>query len=196
MIQVIMRIIAAVLGGYMLLILIRILMTWFHSPQVEHKTELLARVTDPYLQYFRRFKWLQFRNVDFSPILGILILGIAFEIAMALATQHEVWFGMVAGLIVARVWGAVGFIVFVLFVLCLIRVIGLLIGSNSVSPFWRGLDMILQPMLYRLAKFFLRSETISYMQGLLIGGASFIIVWALGSFLFNNIANLLYQIPF
>ncbi|MBP7495043.1 MAG: YggT family protein, partial [Spirochaetales bacterium] len=69
MVRILMHTLSALVSLYTLLIIVRILLTWFSSPlgygKVHH---FLASVTDPYLNYFRRFSIFQIGRFDFSPV--------------------------------------------------------------------------------------------------------------------------------
>ena len=65
-----MRLVTAGLSFYMLLIMFRILLSWFQGQNFGKPVEFLAKVTDPYLRWFRRFEFLRVGNFDFSVIVA------------------------------------------------------------------------------------------------------------------------------
>lgn len=76
------------LGFYMVLIIIRVLLTWF--PNVDWYSQpfaALSQVTDPYLNLFRSIIP-SFGGMDFSPILAIILL----RFAQSAVTQAGVMF--------------------------------------------------------------------------------------------------------
>ena len=63
--QQVMRFISGALSVYMILIFIRVLMTWFQGANYGRAMEILRSVTDPYLYWFRRFPFLRAGSMDF-----------------------------------------------------------------------------------------------------------------------------------
>src|SRR6056297_3367544 len=145
--QTVMSIITAALSFYMLLIFLRILLTWFQGPSLGRAYEFLMRVTDPYLNYFRRFKFLRTERIDFSPILAIIVLVIILNITNTIAAYGTITLGIVLALIISALWSAFSFLLLFFFVLTMVRFIALLIGTNFVSPIWRTIDVIIQPLV-------------------------------------------------
>lgn len=71
--------VAFLLGIYNILIWIRILLSWFHSPGASFNSPLvntLSRVVDPYLNMFKNTNALRTKNLDFSPLLALAVLSI------------------------------------------------------------------------------------------------------------------------
>ena len=68
--------IANFLNIYLLLIFVRILVTWFHTVNwMNQVASFLSPITDPYLNVFRSFIP-PLGGLDISPILAILVLQI------------------------------------------------------------------------------------------------------------------------
>ena len=64
----------AVILVYLLLLTMRILLTWFRLPYYGRAWNYLSRITDPYLSFFRGIKFLRTGVFDFSPLAAILTL--------------------------------------------------------------------------------------------------------------------------
>ncbi|MDR2257638.1 MAG: YggT family protein, partial [Treponema sp.] len=70
--RIIMNLLAGLTGLYTLLIFIRIMLTWFGNVRFGRPAEILGRITDPYLDWWRRFP-LRAGFLDLSPILGLAV---------------------------------------------------------------------------------------------------------------------------
>lgn len=70
-----MRAVVFVLHLYELALLVRIICSWV-MPHPRHEAlRLLFRITDPYLNVFRKaLPFLVFNGIDFSPIVAFLVL--------------------------------------------------------------------------------------------------------------------------
>ena len=76
---------ATALNIYLLLIFVRILLTWF--PTVEWMNQVasfLSPITDPYLNIFRSFIP-PIGGLDLSPMLAIIVLNVVAQILQSLA---------------------------------------------------------------------------------------------------------------
>ncbi len=193
---VVARILAGVLSLYMILIFVRVLLTWFSGVYYGRPYEIIRSLTDPYLNYFRRFRFLQMGNVDFSPIAGILVLVVVLNILNRLAVYGSISVGLVLAIILNSVWSAVSFLITLFIVLIVIRFVAGLINANTVNPFIRTVDMIITPLLNWIHNTFFKRRFLTLQTGLAISGASLLVVSIAGNFLVYHLARLFQSLPF
>ena len=110
MIQQVFRFVSALVSLYMVVILIRIVLTWFRGMHTGRAEEFLASVTDPYLNWFRRNVPVRLGALDFSPVVGILFLGLVNTVANQLAFSGTITFSFI--LAIVRIRDLVGRVVF------------------------------------------------------------------------------------
>ena len=189
------NLLSGVISVYMMLIIVRIVMTWFNTDYANDPRNFLAKMCDPYLNYFRRFN-LRLGSVDFSPILGITALVIVKNILMQLATYGKITVGIILSVIITSVWYALSSLLtfFILFVI--IRLIMLLVRSNTFSPFASGLDSILVPLASKTAALFVKNSATGYQTNLMILGGLLIAVKLAGSYIMKFVVSYLPQLPF
>jgi YggT family protein len=78
---------AQFLNIYLLLIFVRILLTWFPTVEwMNQLTSVLSPITDPYLNVFRSFIP-PIGGLDLSPILAIIVLQVVAQILGSLASS-------------------------------------------------------------------------------------------------------------
>jgi YggT family protein len=78
---------------YLVLILIRVVLTWFRAIDwVSQVESFLSPITDPYLNIFRSFIP-PLGGLDVSPILAIIVLQIVADLFMSLARSAPGTFG-------------------------------------------------------------------------------------------------------
>ncbi len=195
MIQATMRFLSAAISIYMLLIFIRILLTWFQGPMVSRPVIMLSRITDPYLDWFRRFRVFRTGRFDFSPVVALITLGILSSITGSIAMHGRISLGIVLAIVTRAVWSAASFFLMFFLILVIIRYVGFLAGGSSVSPFWMALDHTLQPMVYRLSERLFRSQTVSYPRGLLVTGGLLFVAWLVGGFLIRQLIVFMATMP-
>ena len=193
---VVARILGAVLSLYMILIFVRVLLTWFSGVYYGKPYEILRSLTDPYLNYFRRFRFLQVGSVDFSPIAGLLVLVVALNILNRLAMYGSISVGIVLAIILNAVWSAVSFLITLFIVLIVIRFVAGLVRANTVNPFIRTIDMIITPLLNWIHNTFFKRRFLTLQTGLAIAGASLIVLSIAGNYLVHLVSRLFLSLPF
>ncbi|MCK5674725.1 MAG: YggT family protein, partial [Spirochaetales bacterium] len=105
------RLITGVLSAYMLLIFLRIIITWFGGSDFGKPFQILSSITDPYLNYFNRFSFLKFGMMDFSPIAGVLLLVIILDILNTISSYGSITLGLILSIILTAGWSAVNFLI-------------------------------------------------------------------------------------
>ena len=190
------RVVSGIISVYMLLLFIRILLTWFSGVSLGKPQEILKKITDPYLNIFRRIPFLKTSRIDFSPLAAIIVLVIVLNILNTIAMYGEISVGIVLALIVAAVWSAAFFILGFLIILTAARFIFLFFGSTSFGQFWQTVDLIINPILGFIQRVLLRGRQMTYRTALGLGLASLLVTAVLGRVLINQVVRLLRSIPF
>ncbi|HUX12481.1 MAG TPA: YggT family protein [Spirochaetia bacterium] len=194
---IVLRLISTLISIYMVIIIIRIVLTWFSGMAYHGKPiEFLFRITDPYLDFFRRLRWLRFGSIDFSPVAAILALSILANVLNAVAVIGIVTVGVVLAIIVSALASAVGFFLILFLVLTVIRLVGFLANANTANRFWLTLDHIIEPAVYRFTQMLMRGRTVTYQNGLLIFGGLMFVIVVVGDLLIRQLERLLLQLPF
>jgi YggT family protein len=194
-IQQIFRFVSAILSIYMMVIFVRIIMTWFSGFHNGRAQELLSRVTDPYLNWFRRNVPVRFGALDFSPVVGILALGLLNTISNQLAFAGTITFSFVLAIIVSALWSVVSFFLTFFLILAGIRLIGLLMNVDTSGRLWVVLEQIVNPALQTAVRPFLRGRFTSYRHSLLIFVGELVAVLIAGRLVTNLLIGLVQQIP-
>lgn len=194
--QGIMRLLSTLLILYTLVIMLRILLTWFGGADLGQAEQLLSRVTDPYLNWFRRFEWLRFGGLDFSPVFALIVLSVATTVTIELAEVGSLSVGWILAVIVARLGGAIGFLLGFFLVLAAIRLAGTFLGANTADRFWITLDRMLQPLVHRVTTILAGDRVISYQAALLVFAGTDLLVIVAGRFLLALLVRLLQSLPF
>ena len=195
MLQDIMRVISTAISIYMLIIFIRIVMTWVQGASYGRAMDVLSRITDPFLNIFRGLRFLQIGYMDFSPIAAIISLSIVSNITTQIAYAGTVTLGKVLAFTLSAVASAFFFFLTLFLILTVIRVLGIFLGANSTGRFWITLDRILQPLTFRLLERFGRSESLTYPQALMAFAVALLVVIVLGRYLAGIAIGALGNLP-
>ncbi|MDR0589363.1 MAG: YggT family protein [Spirochaetaceae bacterium] len=164
---IIMNVLGGITGVYTLLIFIRILLTWFSGARYGKPYDLLCAVTDPYLDWFRRFPFLQTRMFDLSPIAALAVLSLVNNIFTTIGRYGRITLGIVLALVISALWSAASFILGFFILILILRLFAYLTNRNIYGTFWRIVDIISQPVLYRINRSIFRNRLVNYMTGIL-----------------------------
>jgi YggT family protein len=173
--SVFMNILGSLTSLYMLLILARIMLTWFSGAGYGKPVELLCRITDPYLDWFQRFP-LRFGILDLSPILALTVLSVANNVFGTLGRYGRVSLGIILAMLLSAVWSAASFIIGFFIVILALRLIAHLAGRDVRHSFWGIIDALAQPVLHRINRIIFRSRLVNYLSGLIVAIAVLLVL--------------------
>jgi YggT family protein len=189
----------SVLGGivslYMILIFIRVILSWFSGAWRGRAASLLFRITDPYLDWFRRFRFLRVANLDLSPVVAIAALSVAHTVLLTLARFGSISLGIMLSLLCSVIWSVLSFILNFFILALALRLAAYLTNRDVYHGFWRVVDQISAPVLYRMNRIVFGRRLVRYATGILVSlGALLILRIGLG-FLARQGLILLSRLP-
>ena len=189
-------VLAAAVGFYSILIFIRIILSWFSSLAVPSKpVQILSLITDPYLNWWRGKLNLRIGILDLSPIAGIVALSILQNILNSLAYSGRITIGFLLSVLLMSVWRIFSFILGFCFFLLILRLIAYLTNRNMYSHFWKVIDSITQPILYRLNRIMFGDKIPGYLKGIIFSSLLLGAIWIGGGFIIPRLAILLSNLP-
>ncbi|MCL2270625.1 MAG: YggT family protein [Treponema sp.] len=190
-IRLIMSLLAMLTSLYSLLIVIRIILTWFSHTRQSRLIQLLTDITDPYLDWWRNKLNLRIGTLDLSPVAAIAALSAVQKLCSLLAIQSRITLGSILAVFLFAVWEVVSFIIGFCFIVLILRFIAYILNSNMYSPFWRIVDTISQPLLYRINRMLFGNRLVRFMTGILASLAVLAAAWVAGNFIIKLLAGLL-----
>lgn len=197
MIQTVARLLSSVLTIYMMIIFVRIVMTWFSGVSYGRVYATLASVTDPYLNWFRVHTPIRFGMMDFSPVVGILALGVAQNVFTQLAIVGSVTVGYLLAVTISAIWSVVSFFGTIFLIMGVVRLVGMVAGLDARGGrLWLVLEQIVNPLLQVVVRPFLRGRFTSYRDSLMIFCGVLLAVLVAGRFAIALLVSLARQIPF
>jgi YggT family protein len=186
-----MELLAFFIGLYSLLIIIRIILTWFGNAQYGKPMEFLARITDPYLDWWRNRLNLRAGMMDLSPIVAIAVLSIAQTICSTIAKYGRISMGLILAVCILALWSALSFVLGFCFFVLLLRLIAYFLNSNMYSPFWSVIDSISKPLMYRINRIIFGNRIVSFITSNIVGIVVMVVLWIVGNVLINLIFSML-----
>ena len=193
--RLIFGILATAAGIYSLLLFIRIILSWFGGFSGSRPVDLLARVTDPYLDWWRSHLNLRIGFLDFSAVAAIVAVSIAQTIFNSLANSGIIRLGNILAIVLLSIWSIVFFILVLCLVVLILRLIAYLTNSNTYSPFWRVIESISQPLLYRLNRIIFGKRIAGYLKGIILSSLLLVALMIAGNMIVPRLAALLARLP-
>jgi YggT family protein len=181
----------------MILIFIRIMLTWFSgASSYGRPLEILGRVTDPYLDWFRRFPALRMASMDLSPIAALGVLSVLNNIFVTLGRYGSISVGLILAMILQAAWSAASFILGFCIIILILRLIAYLTNRDVYGSFWRIIDNLSQPVIYRTNRIIFRKRLVNYMTGLLTAVGALVLVRIGLGIALRVLINMLARLPF
>lgn len=178
--RVIMGLLATLTSLYSLLIIIRIILTWFSNAQFGKPAHILAGITDPYLNWWRQKFNLKAGVLDLSPIVALASLSVVQTVCSTIASQGRISLGIILAVCLSAVWSALSFIVGFSFIVLVLRFFAFISNSNMYSTFWRVIDSIARPLMYRINRIIFGKRLVNFTTGIIISLAALAGIWILG----------------
>jgi YggT family protein len=179
----------------MLIIFIRVILSWFSSADFGRVGDILYTITDPYLNWFRRFGFLRQGYIDLSPIAAMAALSLVNQALNTLSTLGRLSLGIILAIVLSSVWSAVSFILGFCAVILGLSLVAFLTNQNIHSPFWKVVTSISQPISYRTNRIIFRSRIVLYRTGLITSIVLLVVIIILVGYLINLAAFLLIRLP-
>ncbi len=190
---------ASIVSIYSTMCFIRIILTWIPQLSYSKFAQVLASITDPYLNLFRRIRWLQLGGFDFSPAIGFALLTALSSIFSRLARMQYFSVGQLLAMFIMLAWSIASSIIVFILILFIIRFIIILVRHQDYyygNPIMETIDRSIAPLAHNISKLFTAGKKITYKTALIISSVVMVVVLAGGGILFQWLASLVSRIPF
>lgn len=159
----------------MLLIIFRVLLSWFQGRINGRGVEILMKITDPYLNKFRSFSWLRFGMLDFSPVVAIAVLGMVSQICTSLAVSGTLDPMLIVVYILNTIWSFISFFINLFIALMIFRLVTVLFFSTWNHQILFQIDSLLYKAVARILGFF-TTKTVKFSTGLAISAGILLVI--------------------
>jgi YggT family protein len=190
-----MELLTKLVGIYSLLIIIRIMLTWFSNAPYGRPVEILAAITDPYLNWWRQRLNLRAGTLDLSPIVAMVALSVVQTICSTIADEGRISLGIILIVFLFALWAAVAFILGFCAIILILRFIGYMCNCNMYSTFWRIIDSISQPLQYRINRIIFGRRLVRFTTGLVVSIIALVAAFFGGGLIVRLLTGLLRLLP-
>ena len=189
------RFLSFIVNIYMLIIFIRIILTWFTWINGGGFLQFLAAITDPYLYWFRRFTFLKIGFLDLSPVAALGVLSLVNRILTTITYYGTITAGIILALVLQAVWAAVSFFLGFIIIILALRLIAYLFRLNVSGAFWQIIDTISRPILYKINRIIFKDRIVNYMTSLIISISSLLLIYLGLRILVLIVTGMLVKLP-
>jgi len=186
------RILALIIGFYSIFIFIRIILSWFRDFVSSRPVEILGKITDPYLNWWRRNLNLRIGYIDFSAVAAIVNLYMFQRIFLMLSLAERIYAGSIFAIILMSLWSVISFILVFFLIIFILRVIAYITNRDILySPFWSAIDNIYQPVMFRINRLININKIGGFLTRIIVFIIIIVVIIIAGSFFINLAAGLL-----
>ena len=193
--RIIFGFLAAAAAVYSVLIFIRILFSWFGDFVSGKPVEIIKKITDPYIDWWRNIVKLRIGFLDFSVVVAIVFLSLMQNIFISLSMSERMTFGFILAEIISSIWMIISFILLFFIIIIILRLIAFTTNRNIYSIFWSIIDSISKPILYRMNRIIYGNKVGKFLNGMIISLIILVIILLGGRFLISLLTNLLTNTP-
>ena len=185
-------ILAALVSIYAILCIVRIIITWIPQAGTSKFADFLSTICDPYLNLFRKIKWLKIGNFDLSPALGLCVLS-AIAAVFSSISGHGFSLSFLLQTVIGLVWNIIQSILGFLILVLAVRLIIILVNKTpyTSNPILNAIDESFGSLAGRIAKTFSGNKRLSYKGELIAAIIVFAVISLIGSFAVAMLCNLL-----
>ena len=167
--------------------IVRIFLSWMPQYLMTPVGRFLVEICDPYLAFFRQFKFTYIAGLDFSPILALGAL--SFFGNVAFSTYALGYFSIIGVIfvLISSVWSVIQFFLNLLIFASLLRFILEFSYKYRSSRFCTILDTVFYPIRSFIMQTFFKNNIMHEKKALLIVFVFFLIIRIIAELLVNQL---------
>jgi len=177
---------------YSLVLVARIILTWFNTDQSSGIVRFLQKATDPYLNWWRRRVNLRIGFLDLTPIVAITSLQLLQVFFARIAYHGTVSPLIVLDILLTGAWSIFSFLLWFCIIVLAVRLVGYIAKAGMYGPFWQIVDTISRPILFRVTGTLFRGRRVNFVTGMIISIALFLALWIIGGLLLGLLHGVMF----
>ena len=174
-----------------MLIVVDIILKWLYAGPKGRAIMMIAKLTDPFINFFKRFRISRIGYIDISPLLAVLVLSIVNQILGRLRELGSITLWAVVAIIISSIWNVIMTLLLAVLVVAVVRYLLLMFTTNKMTSFVNSCDVFFIPLSSQIASVFVRNSASSYQLNLIISIIVVAVILTVGSFGINTLTNLM-----
>lgn len=167
--------------------IVRIFLSWIPQYLMTPIGQFLIEICNPYLVFFRKFKFTYIAGLDFSPVLALGILSFLSNVSFSIYALGYFSIIGIVFVLISSLWGVIGFFLNILVFVSLLRFILDFSYRYRSSQFCVVLDTVFYPMRYFIMKTFFKNNILKERFALLIIFVFFLVIRILTEILVSKL---------
>ena len=98
---------AFIFSLYTMLIVVDIILKWLYPNSTGRSSRMISKLTDPFLNFFRRFRISRIGYIDISPPLAVLTLSIINQILGRIREMGNITLWAIIAIIISSIWNVI-----------------------------------------------------------------------------------------
>jgi YggT family protein len=189
------RLLSALLVAYIILISMRLLLSWLSGAAYGRPWRLLEQATDPYLKLFRGLHFLRRGPFDFTPVAALVVLVMALDLVSAVLLYGRFTLGILLSAVLGSLWSGVSFLLLLFLILAVLRLVLLLFSPRRETPVGSLLESMTRPAVAYVRGILPFAWLVKETHALIVVIAGLLILRLLGGWLFHLLRGLLEALP-
>jgi YggT family protein len=189
------RLLSALLVIYIILLSLRILLSWFREAVSGRPWNLLRQVTDPYLSLFSGLRFLRRGMFDFTPIAAILVLVVLLDLVNTVQRLGRITVGIFLGSLTGAVWSGISFLLWLFLILAVVRAVIQAVRRGEETPVTGAIALMVSPAVSVVRRMLSARRHLSEQQYLLLTIAFLAGVLLLGGLAVRFLIRFFYALP-
>ena len=182
---------AFIFSLYTMLIVVDIILKWLYPNSTGRSSRMISKLTDPFLNFFRRLRISRIGYIDISPLLAVVTLSIINQILGRIRELGSITFWAVIAIIISSIWNVIMTLLLAVLIVAVVRYLFLMFTTNKMNSFANMCDAFFIPLSSRIASVFVRNSASSYQLNLIISSIVVAVILTVGSLGVNTLTNLL-----
>ncbi len=185
------EVLAFIFSLYTMLLVVNIIIKWLYPNSNGRGSRMIGQLTDPFLNFFRRFRISRIGYIDISPLLAVMTLSIINQILGRIRELGSITLGAIIAIIISSIWNVIMTLLLAVLVVAVVRYLFLMFTTNKMNSFANMCDAFFIPLSSRIASFFIKNASSSYQLNLIISIIVTAVLLTVGSFGITWLTNLL-----
>jgi len=189
------KLLSAVLVAYIILISMRLLLSWLSGAAYGRPWRRLERATDPYLKLFRGLRFLRRGPFDFTPVAALTVLVMALDLVSAVLLYGRFTPGVLLSAVLGALWSGLSFLLLLFLILAVLRLVLLLFSPRRETPVGSLLESMARPAVGFVRGLLPFAWLVKETHALIVVIAALLILRLLGGWVFHLLRGLLEALP-
>jgi YggT family protein len=122
-------------------------------------------------------------------------LSVAQTICSVISQTGRFSLGLLLAVCISALWSAVSFLLGFCIIVLVLRLIAYLINADMFGTFWRVIDSISKPIMYRVSRIIFGQRIVRFSTSIVFSILVLTALWVCGSIVIQMFTGILFRLP-